>query len=1602
MLHQPKFRLNVILILSLLMGLSYFSFAQNKGGIKNITDYTSIAKISGTQDGKNITYFNPITNQNSTNFAGTFKGTLNGTTKYFYCIDLGNYLVYNEDYWDEGHTPSEITYILNNYFPYKSGYAGQLSTTKEAASIQLAIWHFSDGVDVNTISNDADVKFRAIAIVNDAIANHNNVKPVETLMILPASASYAQGTPASFLVFAFDIDGNPVPNVTIQLSTTLGSLSTSSVITDADGKGGPVNLTYSGIGSATIKAKADVVIPQGTRYVHKTNPNGKQKLVLATPAFDTKEVTGKVEWHTPAECDLKGYATYTQGGWGSPSNSGPGQIRDMYFDNVFPSGLIIGSTYKLTLTSATAVKNFLPQGGTAAAFTQNYNNPTSTSAGVLAGQVVALKLNVNYSAAGYLGSNTIPLGSLQIVSGPFTGYTVNQFLAFAEQAIGGGNLNGFTFSEINDAATKINENFNEGANKGFLDCYLETKASLGDKVWEDLNKNGIQDANEPGISGVTVKLFDCNNNLIGTTTTNSNGNYLFSNLIPGDYYVLFILPSGYAFTTKDAGGDDAKDSDADINTGKTICTTLSPGENDLTWDAGLIKEECLNKIGDFVWHDQNTNGIQDLNEPGLPGITVELLDSQNNLLQSTTTNANGYYEFNNILNGTYKVRIASSNFNTGGALAGSQSEKWFLTLKDQGGNDAKDSDGDNNKTASVTVNCNNNMTIDFGFFKVCVGLEKSGPTSINVGEKITYTFTVTNCGDILLSGGANVYDPMLLPTGDHKIKYLKLYPGQSESFTYEYTTDESDCGELQNNAWVIGHPVLDGYNFGTTTVRDDDNHTVNVICQPKQADLEIKKTASKTPVQCDEQFSYTITVKNNGPDKSEGIVIYDLLPAGAIYQSHTASQGLYNSNTGFWNLGDLNSGATATLTINVKADCDEVINGTFDLGPAKDYNLFVLGDITQPSSDTQGKAAIGGNASFAMYSIGDQLPPNSGDVLIVGGHLQFTSGAVYNGNVVYGNTTNLPIDAVSIAGTLEQGSPIDFIAAKAYLESLSATISGYTANGSTTMQWGGLNLNGTDPFLNVFAVNGSDLSIANNVSITVPNGSVVLINVNGTTVNWTGGLTVSGTSIGNVLYNFYEATLIKIQGIDIRGSLLAPKAHVNFAAGVINGQMICKSFEGMGQMNLAPFNGNIPYEKEVTNIALVHSVLTNDPNGNNNSASATVLFSNIGTGNNGNGNNNNGNEWQEINGFANGEIVYSLIYNSGKIYAGTWGGKIYMSANNGQTWTLINSNMGVGYIWSLLVSNGSIFAATELGVYKYNGSNWAITTLAGMDVHALATDGSAIYAGTWGLGIFKSTDNGATWTAINNGLNYSTTITSLTIQGSTLFCGTVGGGVFKSINGGANWTQFTVGNNMIWSLGSTASAIFASSFGDGLYRSLDNGATWNKLDLNVPFIYSIATNGSGKIYIASWASGVFESTDNGNNWTSLGMGGLGVSSVMVSNNSDNLFVGTKEGKIFLSMGQGVTSVDDNSELPATVELSQNYPNPFNPATTIQFALPEAGKFNLKVYNILGQEVVTLIDGEMSAGIHKVNFDASRIASGVYIYKLVGSNVNISKKMILMK
>ena len=101
--------------------------------------------------------------------------------------------------------------------------------------------------------------------------------------------------------------------------------------------------------------------------------------------------------------------------------------------------------------------------------------------------------------------------------------------------------------------------------------------------------------------------------------------------------------------------------------------------------------------------------------------------------------------------------------------------------------------------------------------------------------------------------------------------------------------------------------------------------------------------------------------------------------------------------------------------------------------------------------------------------------------------------------------------------------------------------------------------------------------------------------------------------------------------------------------------------------------------------------------------------------------------------------------------------------------------------------------------------------------------------------------------------------------------------------------------------------------------------------------------------------------------------------------------------------QWLTDIKEiSSELPAEFELSQNYPNPFNPTTTIKFSIPQTNVVKMKIYNLLGQEVQTLINQEMSAGSYTVDFDASRLASGLYIYSITAGKYSAAKKMVLLK
>ncbi|HPN37653.1 MAG TPA: T9SS type A sorting domain-containing protein [Melioribacteraceae bacterium] len=198
--------------------------------------------------------------------------------------------------------------------------------------------------------------------------------------------------------------------------------------------------------------------------------------------------------------------------------------------------------------------------------------------------------------------------------------------------------------------------------------------------------------------------------------------------------------------------------------------------------------------------------------------------------------------------------------------------------------------------------------------------------------------------------------------------------------------------------------------------------------------------------------------------------------------------------------------------------------------------------------------------------------------------------------------------------------------------------------------------------------------------------------------------------------------------------------------------------------------------------------------------------------------------------------------------------------------------------------------------------------------------------------------------------------------------------------------------------------LFVGTYSSGLFTSTDNGLSWTyESGVASNYIYGVSVDTSDNVFVSAWEGGVyyFSKLLTESTWQNYGMVGFRVSSIVISPDTRSLFAGTSDGRVFV-MDNPLTSVEDKEVVPTSFDLSQNYPNPFNPSTTINVSIAKAGNYSLQVYNILGQLVTTLFEGDMNPGSYKVTFNASNFASGIYIYRLQGNNINISKKMMLLK
>ena len=351
---------------------------------------------------------------------------------------------------------------------------------------------------------------------------------------------------------------------------------------------------------------------------------------------------------------------------------------------------------------------------------------------------------------------------------------------------------------------------------------------------------------------------------------------------------------------------------------------------------------------------------------------------------------------------------------------------------------------------------------------------------------------------------------------------------------------------------------------------------------------------------------------------------------------------------------------------------------------------------------------------------------------------------------------------------------------------------------------------------------------------------------------------------------------------------------------------------------------------------------------------------------------NNGVNWVQSS--LNNQTVYALVVNGSNIFAGTGGNGIYVSSNNGQNWT--QTSLNNKYVLGLVVIGGNIFATTYFysGIYRStnNGQNWTQYALYGYNMREIAGSGTNIYANCDS----SNHDYGSIYTSTNSGQNWTQTLTNVnpncfTISGNYIFLG-AGGHIYLSTNSGQNWSVLiNIGGT--WALASSGSNIFAG-YDDGTFNVSSNyGQTWTQRNEGMPM-------------------------------------GSGIRSLFIYNGY--LFAGKDNTGIWRRPLNEIIGIKQISEVvPPSYSLDQNYPNPFNPKTKIKFNMPalnsplkkgEGGMIILKVYDILGKEIETLVNEKLNAGTYEVTFDASKYPSGVYFYRLTTDDFSETKKMLLTK
>ncbi len=374
----------------------------------------------------------------------------------------------------------------------------------------------------------------------------------------------------------------------------------------------------------------------------------------------------------------------------------------------------------------------------------------------------------------------------------------------------------------------------------------------------------------------------------------------------------------------------------------------------------------------------------------------------------------------------------------------------------------------------------------------------------------------------------------------------------------------------------------------------------------------------------------------------------------------------------------------------------------------------------------------------------------------------------------------------------------------------------------------------------------------------------------------------------------------------------------------------------------------------------------------------------------------------------------------------------FLRTYNGETWKFINSTSDFTEVNNyssfqfLNIDDGFAFANYKTSPTTYSlalvkttngGEHWSsiMASSSIMDYYFVnAQYGWVILSnGT----ILKTLDYGATWGEQNSSASSILSDVYFVDENIGWITGFYGM-LLRTTNGGLLWNSITlpgytdVDFYSVKFFDALTGYMVGRRSGEGLvFKTNDGGITWNDItpiNLTTTYLYGnqFVVKGPSEVYLLDYDNKIFRTGDAGYSWQIINYPSANLSnSSLTVVNSSRMYV-QANGILYTKTG-GVTSVEEMKDIPVPADftLYQNYPNPFNPETKIRYSIPagsESKLVNLKIFDLLGNEIITLLNQTQSHGTYEVTFDAGNFSSGVYFYQLKAGKYEESKKMILLR